>query len=388
MTRNNSDKVYSAGGRVGRSLPEGVYEWHLDLAFMPTRFGNRKGHIISTRVAVRSRTVDSEVINSKTETLASIKGMIARYKRNTGRVPSRIQVDRGWEYMDTNVRKFCRDMLIDLHPTGSNKHGQMGLAERYNRTLKEHVFATLLARNTPLIFWPEAVEHEVVIYNHTAHSAIDYRIPIEEDTHQPVDTWNIRGVFGCRVRVFAGGDKKIPGLTKKYRERVFLGIPKDACKGTYRVLMKDTGRLAYPSKHVAFLTNVPGFERGPIDFGKLEKVTDAVLSRSDPLNSIGAPAQNSQPAPAESHSANTQAEVPVNEVDEVAETVELRNQEEEFEVTPEPRDDEEEASSTRRCLRDRSTLNRPHYFIEEAETIYSAPQQWHNWLQRPAVWEW
>ena len=199
MTRKNASKVYSAGGRTGRVLPEGVDEWHLDLAFMPTRLGNRKGHIISTRVAVRSRSVDSEVISSKTEMLGSLKSMIARYKRETGRMPSRIQVDRGWEYLDTRVKEFCRDSLIDLHPTGSNQHGQMGIAERYNRTLKEHVFATLLARNTPLMFWPEAVEHEVVVYNRTPHSAINYRIPLEEDLKHEVDTWNIRDVFGCET---------------------------------------------------------------------------------------------------------------------------------------------------------------------------------------------
>ena len=107
MARMNSRRVYSRGGTTGRDLKPGE-EWHMDLMFFPQEYGHRKGNIVSTRVDGESRASDTAVIRSKDKTIMTLKLFISRSA--TGK-PSRIRVDRGWEYLNAEFKNV-------LHRTG------------------------------------------------------------------------------------------------------------------------------------------------------------------------------------------------------------------------------------------------------------------------------
>ena len=370
MQRTNAHKTYSKGGSVGRDLKPGE-EWHMDLMFFPEEYSYRKGRIVSTRVDGESRASDTAIIRSKVQTLSTLQVFIARSA--TGK-PSRIRVDRGWEYLNAEFKTYCREQGIDLKPSAAYQHGQMGIAERFNRTLKEHVLSSLLARNTDMKWWPEAVHHENYVYNRVAHSGIGYSLPAEKESGKPVDTWNIKGVFGCSVKVKQNPDKKAKALEPHFRQGKFLGIAPHSSMGTYRVLMLDTNKIIYTA-HVTFENLV--IPRSPEPTVRTENISGWCIEGVEPKAAgTQVTITDTQPNEGSEDGVDSGSENSYVDADPDAEVDQDTNE-------GETRDDEpptmlatEEKGG--RSLRDRSTIARPDYFIEQATDIYSAPQLAHK----------
>ena len=91
-----------------------------------------------------------------------------------GRIPKRLQTDKGTEFLNEKVQKFLRERNVKLFTTESDK--KASIVERFNRTLKTRMFKYFTAQNTYryIDVLPELVDG----YNNSKHRSIKMK-PID-----------------------------------------------------------------------------------------------------------------------------------------------------------------------------------------------------------------
>jgi hypothetical protein len=85
-----------------------------------------------------------------------------------GRVPQRIQSDRGTEFLNPHVQALLRDRGI--HYFVSRNDTKCAVVERVNRTLKSRLFRYLTHKQTNRYI--DVLQQLVLSYNHTHHTSI------------------------------------------------------------------------------------------------------------------------------------------------------------------------------------------------------------------------
>jgi len=94
----------------------------------------------------------------KSEAFHQFKTFKAFVEKQTGLFIKCLRTDRGGEYNSNEFKEFCREHGIKRQLTTAFTPQQNGVAERKNRTIMNMVRASLLEKEVPRTFWPDAVQ--------------------------------------------------------------------------------------------------------------------------------------------------------------------------------------------------------------------------------------
>ena len=147
-------------------------EWQADLADMSLIARENEGnHFILTVIDMFSRYAWARPLRDKTA-----KGVVTAFNSifREGRIPDRIQTDKGKEFDNAVVRTVFQQHNIELMLTQSAVKASM--AERFNRTLKNKLYRYFTMTNKRN--WTQILQKAVKSYNHSVHRTIG-RKPVD-----------------------------------------------------------------------------------------------------------------------------------------------------------------------------------------------------------------
>lgn len=193
-----------------------------------------------------SRKVWVYFLRHKNETFPTFKKWKTLVETQTGRKVKKLRTDNGLEFCGGDFNEFCAKNGIARHKTIPRNPQQNGVAERMNRTLLER--ARCMLSNAGLWhrreFWAEAVSTACYLVNRSPHSALDFKVPEEIWSGNPVDYSNLR-IFGCPAYAHVNDGKLAPRAI----ECIFIGYASES-KG-YRLWCLESQKLIL-SRDVTF----------------------------------------------------------------------------------------------------------------------------------------
>ena len=134
----------------------------------------------------------------KSEAFEKVKEYLTFIERRFGHLPKILRVDNGSEYINKDLKGWCREKGIELQTTAPYSPSQNGVAERFNRTLLELARAMLIAKKLPNFLWAEAVAYAAYLRNRAPTKALCGRTPEEAWTGKKPNVMHLRE-FGSDV---------------------------------------------------------------------------------------------------------------------------------------------------------------------------------------------
>ena len=151
-------------------------QWQADLADMQTLADQNDGNrYILTCIDLLSRFAWAIPIKSKSGKDV-LSGMTRLFKQAHPRKPKLFQTDKGTEFFNVEVTGFLNKNNIKQFSSNSDK--KAAVVERFNRTLKNRIYAYFTANNTKR--YVDVLGDIVDAYNNTRHRSIHMR-PIDVD---------------------------------------------------------------------------------------------------------------------------------------------------------------------------------------------------------------
>ncbi|WJZ94353.1 hypothetical protein VitviT2T_013224 [Vitis vinifera] len=133
--------------------------------------------------------------------------------------------DNGGEYQSSDLQKYLERHDIIHQTTCSNTPQQNGVAEQKNRHLLEVVRASLIAAQTPISYWGEAITSAAYLINRVPSSSINFQTPLQALTNvvvTPTVPNLLPRVFGCVAFVHLHKYQRTK-LTSHALQCVFVG---------------------------------------------------------------------------------------------------------------------------------------------------------------------
>jgi len=146
-------------------------QWQADLADMQALADQNDGNrYILTCIDILSRYAWAIPIKSKSgkDVLSGIKRM---FKQAQPRKPKLFQTDKGTEFFNAEVTGFLREN--DIVQFASNSDKKAAIVERFNRTIKNRIYAYFTSNNTKRYI--DVLNDIVDAYNNTRHRSIRMR---------------------------------------------------------------------------------------------------------------------------------------------------------------------------------------------------------------------
>ena len=108
------------------------------------------------------------IVPVKTKTGAAVSDAFGRVFKTSGRVPSRLWVDKGREFYNKTLKQLLDKKGVSIYSTENEE--KSSVVERWNRTIKRYMWKYFTANNTHkyIDILPELVEK----YNNTYHRSI------------------------------------------------------------------------------------------------------------------------------------------------------------------------------------------------------------------------
>ena len=183
-----------------------------------------------------TRYLNFKLLKQKSEAYTAFKEFKTRVENQSNRKIKVIGTDNGLEFKNQQFKTICLENGIIHNFSSPYTPEQNGLIERINRTIIETTRALLFSSNLSLIYWQEAVEAAVYIYNLTPHAYLKtspYRALNNKDPN--LDNLKIWGSI-------AYYKDKTTGLTK-LEPKAKLGILIGYNKYNYYILDYKTSKI-------------------------------------------------------------------------------------------------------------------------------------------------
>lgn len=159
---------------------------------------------------------------SKGEASNKVKEYLTYLERQLGRWMKAVRADNGKEYVNNVLLSWCTETGIALQLTAPYSPAQNGIAEQFNRTLRELARAMQLTNNAPAFLWPEAIVHVAYVRNRLHMQALVGMTPYECWTNHQPDVSHFQE-FGCPVWIMKEG-LNINKLAAKSERFTFVGF--------------------------------------------------------------------------------------------------------------------------------------------------------------------
>jgi hypothetical protein len=144
-----------------------------------------------------------------------------------GRTPRAIQIDRGKEFVNEKLERWCKEKGIDLRLTAPYSPSQNGVAERMNRTLEELACAMLRAHDLPEFLWEHATLHAAYIRNQSYTKHLKDVTPFQGWFDKKPNVAHLKE-FGAPVWVLLQGPKQDRKMLPRSKRRVYIGFDEGA----------------------------------------------------------------------------------------------------------------------------------------------------------------
>ena len=139
-------------------------------------------------------------MRTKGEFSKNYTDIVTWYSTQTGKVFKKWTTDGGGEFNNAGTTATNRENGIQHQLTPPYNSRKNPFAERFNRTIGEAVAAMLLTAGMTAVWWVEAVQYAVYIYNRTPHKGLLMKTPYEVFYKKPHHHVPIK-VFGCLAHV-------------------------------------------------------------------------------------------------------------------------------------------------------------------------------------------
>jgi hypothetical protein len=197
----------------------------------------------------RGRFTSLDFTKMKDEAVQSVKNYVTRLK-TLGRKPKALRFDRGKEFINEDLRKWCAEQGIEIQTTAPYSPAQNGIAERMNRTLVELARAMINAHGLPEFLWELAVAHAAYLRNRAFTSPLADHTPYEIWHNNKPNVAHLRE-FGAPVWILHQGQAKQRKLQPKSARRAYVGYN----DGSNSVLYYNAAtRKILSSRNFRFLT--------------------------------------------------------------------------------------------------------------------------------------
>ena len=229
---------------------------HVDLVgHMPTRgLGGHKWLLTVVEHSTRYGYV--QPLTTKREAAPALITLIKRLERQTNAKVKAIRSDRGGEFINASMRRFCNDTGIKQEPTMPYTPQSNGLAERYNGVIMGMVRTQLVSSKLPKYLWPEAAKISCFQRNRLPHDSLGGKTPWECMHGRVPDVTNMQP-FGARCSVLKKPKPAGSKLDPNGMMGTMVGYSDDAENYGYRVLLDARyGSKIVESRDVEFKQHV------------------------------------------------------------------------------------------------------------------------------------
>jgi hypothetical protein len=141
-----------------------------------------------------------ELLECKTEAAETLKTVVVRLERQSGKKLKRLRTDVGNEWLNKTVGDFCRRNGILHETTVPYTPEQNSVVERAIATYFEMVRCMLHSARMDLRYWGEALLYAIHVRNLSPTSTIQDRVPAHVWTGRKLDVSHLR-VFGSTAYV-------------------------------------------------------------------------------------------------------------------------------------------------------------------------------------------
>ena len=174
------------------------------------------------------------LLQKKSDVFLNFLTWSTRIEREAKATISRIRVDNGGEFKNSNMVNLCAQRGYRQEFTNPYTPQQNGVAERYNRTLLDTVRSILTSANVPGHWWGDALQCANYMRNRSSHSSVKRKLsPYHKWSGRPPDVSKMH-IFGCRVSVLVAKPKQVK-LGPKAMEGLFFGYSESSTG--YRILL-------------------------------------------------------------------------------------------------------------------------------------------------------
>lgn len=194
---------------------------HTDVSFFDVI--SRTGHIgfVSFIDEATGRAI-TRLIKRKSDVTQLTQQAVAWFETQSGRSVKSIRSDNGGEYLSLEFAAFCASKGIIHEFSAAYTPQQNGIAERFNRTIKDRVRAMLDDCSLSHCYWPYALTYACHVMNASPKAG-------QSDTphkafHGTNADMSFFHPFGCSVWVHVPREKRDNSFAPRSRKGYFLGI--------------------------------------------------------------------------------------------------------------------------------------------------------------------
>ena len=144
------------------------------------------------------------------------------YLETHGHIAKAMRTDRGREFVNDALQKWCQSKGIENQLTAPYSPSQNGVAERANRTLVELARAMVNAQNVPEFLWEYAIDHAAYIRNCSYTCTLQGETPYEIWHGLKPSVAHLRE-FGTPVWVLLQGQAQQRKILPKSKQRIYVG---------------------------------------------------------------------------------------------------------------------------------------------------------------------
>jgi len=154
---------------------ESHYAFQIDLTFFPKyKSQNKDNYVLFTAINVNTRY--AYAYYAKNKEAETIIEMLNKFKHNALEIDN-VTCDYGKEFIDKNVKKWFEENNIDVHYVKDDDHKNLGIINRFHRTLKEKLLKHFIANDTTK--WIDIIDEIIKNYNNTRNRGIENFTPRE-----------------------------------------------------------------------------------------------------------------------------------------------------------------------------------------------------------------
>ncbi|CAO1618293.1 unnamed protein product [Jaminaea pallidilutea] len=148
-------------------------------------------------------------LSNKGQAFQALVDFVDLAEKQTGHVLKKVRSDNDSVFLSNTAMEWSASKGLEWQLTVPYDSRQNGKVERMNRTLRERMQASLLARGAPYLLWPEALEYATVTLNLTCSgNKSPYELFWERD---PKELARFLQPFACLAWVFIPERKRAGG---------------------------------------------------------------------------------------------------------------------------------------------------------------------------------
>lgn len=165
-------------------------------------------------------------LTKKSEAFETFKVFKNLVEKEAKTVIRGLRTDRGGEFCSDKFNQFCKDNGIKRQLTAAYTPQQNGVAERRNRTIMNMVHCLLSEKELPRFLWPDAARWTAHILNRSLTKAVKGSVPEERWTGTKPTISYFR-VFGSVAHVHIPVQKRIK-LDDRSHKCILLGVSEES----------------------------------------------------------------------------------------------------------------------------------------------------------------